>query len=123
VAVVEAVPVGAAGVGVAPGITVTGVGPAIVADIVPTGVGGSDNTNGLVTVQALIRTKAARATKTGWKAIGWIWLWRRPILRSLTIRLPTMLDAQDNYDMFIFINLIDNAIVTYADAPLVVTIT
>ncbi len=126
VAVVEAELVagkGTVGVGVVPGITITGVDVAIAIDSVPTGVGGSDSIDELVPVQALTSTKAARATKAGCEVVGWIFLWRRPILRALTICLPTMLYAQDNYEMFIVINLVDDAIVTYADAPLVFTIT
>lgn len=65
---------GTVGVGVVPGITITGVDVAIVIDSVPTGVGGSDSIDELSPVQALTSTKAARATKAGCEVVGWIFL-------------------------------------------------
>ena len=109
------------GVGVAPGITITGVGVAMAIDAVPVGAGGSEVNDGPVPVQALISTKAARA-KAGCELITSICLRRRPILRNLTIRLPTMLDAQDDYETFILVNLVDDAIITHADAPFIFTV-
>ena len=41
------------------------------------------------------------------------------MLHSLTIYLPAMRDAQDDHQLFIFVNLVYDAIVTDADAPLV----
>jgi hypothetical protein len=114
---------GSVGVGVVPGITITGVDVVITIDSVPTGVGSSDSMDELVPVQALTSTKETRATQAGCEVVGWIFLWRRPILRDLTICLPTMLDAQDDYETLIVINLVDDATVTYADAPFVFTTT
>jgi hypothetical protein len=113
---------GTVGVSIASRVSVSGVIVAIVADFVPAGVGGSDSTDEVGGVQALIRSKAAKVMKTEWRVVGLIFL-QRPILRSLTICLPAMLNAQDDYKTFVLVNLVDNAIVTYADAPLVFTIT
>jgi hypothetical protein len=103
------------------GVTV-GVDVAMAIDAVPAGAGRSEVIDGPVPVQALISTKTARA-KTGCGFVAWIFLRRWPILGNLTIRLPTMLDAQDDHEAFILINLVDYAIVTHANAPFVLSST
>jgi hypothetical protein len=99
------------------GVTV-GVDVGMAIDAVPAGAGRSEVIDGPVPLQALISTKTARA-KTGCEFVAWIFLRPWPILGNLTIRLPTMLDAQDDHKTFILVNLVDDAMVTYADAPFV----
>ncbi len=60
--------------GVALGMSIPGVDVAIVTGIVSVGAGGSDSVDKPVPVQALIRIKATKATKTGWKVVGRILL-------------------------------------------------